>query len=102
VVIGLRTVVGGQVSADFVIPGALPQATSFRAFFEPKLREFWLSMTHGQVEAGARWFPFKIHFQARDAHPKETILVVECEVVEFTARVYGKADMRIPRRYWVE
>jgi hypothetical protein len=88
-VLGMQTVCGGQQSAECPLKEELWQRKPYKAFFEPKLKEFWLSQNKGFIEAGAKVFPFKVFFAPKDPRPIEALLVVDCGDVEITVKVCG-------------
>jgi hypothetical protein len=98
-VLGMQAVCGGQQSADCPIQEEFWQNKKYSAFFEPKLKEFWISQNKGVIEAGAKTFPFKVFFAPRDPRPIETILVVDCGDVEITVKVCGSCGGFQGRRW---
>jgi hypothetical protein len=75
-VLELKTFVGGSVSLKCPMPERFASDVKFRAFFEPKLKEFWLSRKSGMIEAGAKDFPFSVFFAPGDSRP------IECGEIE--------------------
>jgi hypothetical protein len=98
-VLGLQTVCGGSVSTKCAIQEEFATDKKFEAFFEPKLKEFWLSRNKGVIPAGAKEFPFSIFFAPRDMRPNETLLIVECEDVEMCVKVCGSTGGFEGRRW---
>ena len=76
-VLGMQTICGGQVSADCPIHADLWQKKEYNAFFDPKMKEFWISQHRGVIEAGAKVFPFKVFFAPRDPRPIEALRLSE-------------------------
>jgi hypothetical protein len=88
-ILGMQTICGGSTSSACPIKEELWETRRYHAFFEPKLKEFWLSQSKGIVNAGAKEFPFKVFFAPKDPRPIETLLVVEMEDMEVTVKVCG-------------
>jgi hypothetical protein len=79
--------------------GESPFGEEFGAFFEPRLREFWLSEDKDTLEAGAKVFPLTVFFAPRDARPIETLLVVDLGASERTVKVCGSTSGFQGRRW---
>jgi hypothetical protein len=98
-ILGMQTICGGSISMSCPIREDLGQSKMYVAFFEPKIKEFWLSQNKGKIEAGAREFPFKVFFAPRDPRPVETLLAVELEEMEVTVKVCGSTGGFQGRRW---
>jgi hypothetical protein len=95
----MQAVCGGSVSMKVPVPEPLAVNQSFTAFFEPKMKEYWLSQSKGTIPAGAKEFPFSIYFAPRDVHPTETLLVVQCGDVEMCVKICGSTGGFEGRRW---
>jgi hypothetical protein len=98
-ILGLQTVCGGQISAECPIQEEFWAKKPYKAFFEPKIKEFWISQGKGFIEAGSKVFPFRVFFAPKDPRPVETILVVECGDMEITVKVCGSTGGFQGRRW---
>ena len=76
-VLGLQTICGGQSSAPCKCMEDIEETTTYRAFWEHKRKEFWLSSAKGTIQAHAAVFPFKVFFAPVDPRPLEQLLIVE-------------------------
>jgi hypothetical protein len=88
-ILGMQTICGGSVSSACPILSEFPVAKRYVAFFEPKMKEYWLSQNKGVIEAGAKEFPFKVFFAPKDPRPTHTLLVVEMDDLEICVKVCG-------------
>ena len=87
---GMSAIVGGQSDATIPYLGQLWQPASFVAHFEPALKEFHLTAAKGSMDAGAKYFPFRVVFMPKDAKPVTTLLVVVFDhAEEYTVEIVG-------------
>ena len=98
-ILGMQTVCGGQTSADCPVFEEFWQKKEFKAYFEPKIKEIWISPSHGVIEAGAKVFPFKVFFAPQDTRPIEALLVVDFGDKEITVKVCGSTGGFQGRRW---
>jgi hypothetical protein len=88
-VLGLTTICGGSSSDECPIRTDIWQTKKYKAHFEPKRKEFWLTQYSGTIEAGAKTFPFKVFWAPKDPRPVETLLIVDCGDLEIVVKVCG-------------
>ena len=87
---GMSAIVGGQSDAAIPFMGELWAPRGYTAHFEPQLKEFRLTAAKGTIEAGAKYFPFRVVFMPRDPRPVTTLLVVVFDhAEEYTVELVG-------------
>jgi hypothetical protein len=88
-ILGMSTICGGSSSSSCPIMEAILKDEKYTAFWEPKMKEFWLSAVRGIIPKGSKEFPFKVFFAPKDPRPINNLLVVELEDREITVKVCG-------------
>jgi hypothetical protein len=68
--------VGGQATTEVPLAEQQWKTVSFQAVIEPPVREFKLSQSSGEVEAGSKVFPFRLTFTPREAKTVTALLVI--------------------------
>ena len=89
---GISAIVGGQSDAAVPYMGELWKRREFAAHFEPAAKEFRLTNARGMMEAGSKYFPFRIVFMPKGPTPVTTLLVVVFDQTEeYTVKIVGTA-----------
>ena len=88
-VFGLQTLCGSQTKGSPPLKIDFVEDKQFAAWFEPKIKEFWLSESKGTIEAEAKVCPFDVFFAPRDPRPIDSLLFVDTGDYEIVIQVCG-------------
>ena len=89
---GISCVMGTQNSSEVPFLGQLWAKATFKAHFEPQIRELRLTAYKGTMEAGVRVFPFRVVFTPSSPRSVATLLVVVFnEQTEYCVAICGSS-----------